>query len=80
MTSADTDAAARAAQVAALRRLGSVGRLAQALAMSEQARRISIAGLLDRNPEMSPDEARAIVLKRILGEQLYEAAYGSGPH
>jgi len=47
--------------------------------MSEQARRISIAGLLDRNPEMSPDEARAIVLKRILGAELYEAAYGSGP-
>ena len=47
--------------------------------MSEQARRISIAGLLDRNPEMSPDQARAIVLKRILGAELYKAAYGSRP-
>ena len=48
----------------------------QALRMSEQARRISVAGLLSRNPGMSSKEARIRVLRRVLGADLYEAAYG----
>jgi hypothetical protein len=75
MMAVDTTADARAVQIGALRALGGAGRLSQALAMSEQARRISIAGLLGRRPELTPSEARCIVLKRILGEELYQAAY-----
>jgi hypothetical protein len=47
----------------------------QALRMSEQARRISAAGLLDRNPGMSSAEANSRVLRRLLGLELYKAAY-----
>jgi hypothetical protein len=43
--------------------------------MSEEARRISIAGLLSRHPGLSGAEARARVLRRILGPALYAAAY-----
>jgi len=44
--------------------------------MSEQARRISIAGILSRNPRMPAEEARSRVLRRLLGADLHEAAYG----
>jgi hypothetical protein len=78
MTSRDTDADARAAQIGALRRIGGAGRVEQAFRMSEQARRISIAGILRSNPNLSQAEARAILLRRVLGEDLYQAAYGDG--
>ena len=45
--------------------------------MSEEARSLSIAGLIGRSRALSPAEARAIVLRRILGDQLYEAAYAN---
>jgi hypothetical protein len=77
VTSADTDADARAAQLDALRRLGGAARVEQALSMSEEARSLSIAGLLGQSRTLSPVEARAIVLRRILGKELYEAAYGN---
>ena len=77
MTSADTDADAREAQLEALRRLGGAARVEQVLSMSEEARRLSIAGLVGRSQALSPEEARAIVLRRILGDELYEAAYGN---
>lgn len=48
----------------------------QAFRMSEQARRISVAGLLRRSPGMSAEEASSRVLRRLLGSKLYEAAYG----
>lgn len=64
-------------QLEALRRMGGAARVEQALSMSEEARRTSIAGLLGRGGAGSAGEARAIVLRRILGDELYEAAYGS---
>lgn len=77
MTSADIDADAREAQLRALRRLGGPARVEQVLSMSEEARSLSIAGLVGRSPALSPEQARAIVLRRILGDELYEAAYGN---
>jgi hypothetical protein len=46
-----------------------------AFAMSEEARRLSAAGLRQREPQLSEDEARARVLRRSLGKALYEAVY-----
>lgn len=66
----DTDAAARAAQLAALRRLGAEGRLRLAAEMSEDARRIAIEGELRRHPELSPRDARLAVLRRLWGPEL----------
>jgi len=56
--------------------MGGAARIQQALSMSEQARGMSIAGLVGRGRADSEGEARAIVLRRILGDELYEAAYG----
>ena len=73
---ADTHPEARAVQVEALRRLGGARRLEEAFRMTERARDLAIAGLLARTPGMSRAAARAALLRRMLGTELYEAAYG----
>jgi hypothetical protein len=65
MFSGDTDDKARAAQIAALRRLGPSGRVRLAAEMSEDARRIAIEGEQRRHPELSVSEARRAVLARM---------------
>ena len=75
MTSRDTSVAARDVQLAALRAMGPARRAELALEMSEQAREITIQGILARNPELSYAEARAQLLRRLLGPELYDAAY-----
>lgn len=67
---ADTEARASAAQVAAARRLGAVGRLRLAAEMSEEARQISIEGERRRHPELSEADARSRVLRRLWGADL----------
>jgi len=66
----DTDAAARAAQLAAIRRLGPSERVRIAAEMSEDARRIAIEGELRRHPELTEAEARDAVLRRVWGPEL----------
>jgi hypothetical protein len=75
VTARDTSREAREAQLEALRRLGAVGRLGLAFEMCAEARRISIAGMQSRDPGLSEAEARARLARRLLGEELYEAAY-----
>jgi hypothetical protein len=70
MFSGDTDDKARAAQIAALRRLGPSGRVRVAAEMSEDARRIAIEGEQRRHPELSASEARWVVLGRVWGPEL----------
>ena len=66
----DTEDGARDAQVAAVRRLGTSGRLRLAAEMSEDARRISIEGERRRHPELTEAEARQAVLRRLWGAEL----------
>jgi hypothetical protein len=66
----DTDDAARRAQVSAARRLGPAGRAHLAAEMSEDARRISIAGERRRHPEMTEEHARDSVFRRLWGPDL----------
>lgn len=77
MTNRDTSREARRVQLEALRRLGGPGRLEAAIRMTEDARERAIAGVLDRHPDVDLDRtaARAIVIRRILGDELYDAAY-----
>ncbi len=75
MTARDTSSQAHEVQRAAHRRLGSAGRVELAFEMSEQARQISIAGRRSRDSELSQTEARSQLLRRILGDDLYRAAY-----
>jgi hypothetical protein len=46
-----------------------------AFAMSQYAREITIAGMMDRDPALTHPEARARLLRRLLGAELYEAAF-----
>jgi HEPN domain-containing protein len=75
MSSRDTSREADEVQRAALRRLGPARRVELAFEMSEQAREISIRGALAREPGLAPEEARARLLRRLLGDALYHAAW-----
>lgn len=75
MTARDTSLEARDAQRDAQRRLGAVGRVELAFEMSAEARRISIAGMMRRDSTLSEAEARKRLLRRILGTELYGAAF-----
>ncbi len=55
--------------------MGPERRAELAFEMSEQAREISIQGIRARDPELSYAEARAKLLRRLLGAELYDAAY-----
>ncbi len=68
--SLDTEAGARDAQVAAIRRLSPSERLHLAAEMSEDVRRISIQGERRRHPELSEAEARKAVFQRLWGAEL----------
>jgi hypothetical protein len=69
----DTEDRARAAQIAALRRLGPSGRVRLAAEMSEDARRIAFEGEQRRHPELSSAEAKRVVLARMWGAALAAA-------
>jgi hypothetical protein len=71
----DTSDAAREVQLGALRRLGASGRASLAAKMSDDARRIAIAGEMRRHPELSEAEARRIVCRRALGAELAARVY-----
>jgi len=73
MVPSDTDAKARAAQLAVLRRLGPSERLRIAAEMSEDVRRIAFEAEQRRHPEISAAEARQAVLDRIWGPDLAAA-------
>jgi hypothetical protein len=73
MAPSDTDADARSAQLAVLRRLGPSGRVRLAAEMSEDVRRIAFEAEQRRHPELSVAEARQAVLDRIWGAELAAA-------
>jgi hypothetical protein len=75
MAARDTTPGAREAQLAVWRRLGGPGRVELAWQMSESAREISIAGILARSPALSREQARRLLLRRLLGAALFDAAY-----
>jgi len=71
----DTTPGARKAQLAAYRRLGPARRAEMAYELSEEARAVTIAGIRSRDPRLSAEAARAILIRRLLGESLFNAAY-----
>lgn len=77
MASPDTSDDAARVQREALRRLGGPGRVALAFRMSREAWEVAIDGIQSRRPELGREEARHLLLRRTLGDELYEAAYGS---
>ncbi len=75
MGSRDTTPEAREAQLAAWRRLGPAGRVELAWELTEFARESSLAGLLARNPTLSREDGRRMLLRRLLGDDLFDAAF-----
>jgi hypothetical protein len=48
-----------------------------AIQMSQQARETSIRGIRDRDPTLSATAARDVLLRRLLGDALFDAAFGA---
>lgn len=76
MRSRDTTPEAHAVQQEIYRKMEPGQRIRLVIEMSECAREISIAGVMAREPELTREEARLQVLRSILGDALFEAAYG----
>jgi hypothetical protein len=68
----DTSEAARDVQLAATRRLTPSERVGLAVEMSEAARRIAIDGERRRHPELTEEQARRAVFRRMWGAALAE--------
>jgi hypothetical protein len=67
---ADTTPGARELQLAAYRSMGGARRVMAALQMSEEARRITLAGFQARHPEWSATEVERAVAAVLLGPEL----------
>ncbi len=73
----DTTDAARAVQLAVLRRLGPSGRVQLAAEMSEDVRRIAFENERRRHPGLTEAEARRAVLRRTWGSDLADRVFRS---
>lgn len=72
---ADTSEAAARIQREVWARMGPDRKLLLALRMSDDVRELAIEGEMARSPALSRREAERIVIRRMLGEELFEAAY-----
>lgn len=68
----DTAAEADAVQRYVWRRMGPTRRLQLALQMRDDVRAIAIEGARRRSPDAGPDAAEEDVLRRVLGDALFE--------
>ena len=75
MTLTDTSGDARRAQLRAYARLGPSRRVEIAYELSEAIREIAIQGIRSRDSGLTPEEARSALLRRLLGEALFRAAF-----
>jgi hypothetical protein len=72
----DTTPDAHQVQIEIWRSMAPEARVRLAIEMSERAREIAIAGVMAREPGISREQARLRVLRQVLGDALFEAAYG----
>ena len=73
----DTAAESLRVQLEILRRLGPDRRLDIAMRMSDEVREIAMAGIASRHPEYSKQQVRWALFRKLLGEDLFRAAYPS---
>lgn len=66
----DTSAAARRVQVEALRRMDGPTRLRMAMEMSEEGRRVTLAGIRYRHPDWTEEAVHEELLRLLLGPEL----------
>jgi hypothetical protein len=79
MIDRDTDQSAHAQQIAVWRRMSGEQRLQLGISMSDEAREISLAGIRARHPEYGAGEARDALIRLLLGDALFRAAYPTRP-
>lgn len=75
MRSPDTDPAAHRVQLACFAGMMPAERVERALVMCDEARAIAVAGIRARDPGLTQDEARRVLLRQLLGPALFEAAF-----
>ena len=71
----DTTEEAYAAQVAVYRRMTPAQRVTMALAMSEEAREITLAGIRRHHPDWTDQQCRLELYRRMHGPELVELAW-----
>jgi len=76
----DTSSEAREVQLEAVRRMPPEERLQRGLELTELVRELLAAGVRARHPEYSPEEVRLTVIRIVLGEELFRAAYPHASH
>jgi|ETNmetMinimDraft_15_1059895.scaffolds.fasta_scaffold17675_2 hypothetical protein len=79
MRSLDTSPEAARAQILAYRRMGPARRALMGLQMSDDARRLSEAGIRARHPSYSQGEVRHALNRLVLGDDLFQAAWPEAP-
>ena len=79
MRAADTTTNEHAVQLAVYRRLGAARRIELAAEMSEDARRVSLAGIGARHPGYGPQERLWALRRLLLGDELFGRAWPSAP-
>ena len=71
----DTSLDAWDAQVRVWRSMDPSRRLGLALSMSDDARAVTVEGILSRHPDYTREDARHAILRMVLGDALYRAAW-----
>ena len=71
----DTTPEADEVQRAAWKRMGPSARAAVALRMSEDLRQVTMDGIRHQHPGWSEERVREAMLRRVLGDELFEAAF-----
>jgi len=79
LRAADTTPEADAAQFAVYRRMSDARRLELALQMSDEARRITAAGIRDHHPEYTTVQVEDALRLLLLGPQLFHEAWPNKP-
>ena len=79
MRDRDTTPEAEHAQIEALRRMGPERRVALAIELSQAAAETALAGIRARDASLSEEQARRVLFRLVLGDELYAAAFERRP-
>ena len=78
-TPGDTSVEAAKVQLDAWRRLGPEGRVELAAGLSDEIRQVTLAGIRDRHPDYSSDQAFRALLRLVWGDVLVRAVWVGEP-
>lgn len=79
LRAADTSEAAHQAQLGVWARMGPLGRLSLAAAMSDEVAEIARLGIARRHPSYSAEEVHYAALRSRLGDALFRRAFPAAP-